>query len=1004
MKSLLLALLLGLGNLAGWAQPSTPSPSHSSYRLLGVEQGLVSPALISITQDAQGIIWVGGESGLFRFDGQRFHLVPLPVPDRFVNAVWPQKDGSLLVVTMEGLIHLWPDARVPAKVVLPRDPKVLLLQQDSEGRIYADREGTWCSFLPGGQPEPLPGWKDLPPMIAFTHLNTGERMAMDPTRIWLQPHPDGPIRMIAPPNYRPGEHPMDLARDGAGRLWVRTDQRALCQDREGPWMETVFPGPFLPNGYVMELDGQGWVWFFGQHGVVRARGQEQRTFAIGPLGGLVNAVLLDREATPWLATQDGMLQILGQGQWDISDDASGLPSPLVWGITRDGLGHLWVHTQNGTAVLDGPRWKRVIGGRMMRSFRDQDGAVWFAGNPGDRVHRGDPHTLSLSSYPTPIKPGSELVYGIARDAEGTFWLLSNHNRLFRSAAGPPFRWEAVVPPATSGTHPFWTLHPLPGGQVFLGAQGRLFQCLGSTLTPVEGTLPRVPDLVALNAQGRLVVGYFASQRLTVHEFQEGRYQKTGEWSALEATDPTLIVYAVAFDPSGRLWVGTSRGLAELDNQGQRVGWHPAGGGIPSGDINFRALLIEPNELWVGTPRGLGRFAYTSYPPSQLPPLPQLLELKVQGQPRTVDGLDLPRRNNLLEARFVVPSYLNVSTLLLEYRLNQGPWKDMESSRIRMESLSAGAYKLEVRGRYRYGLEGPILALPFEVLPGWWERKGFFALLALALAGITAGIVRLGQAGIVRQNARLQAEVSARTQDLEQASQAKSAFLASMSHELRTPLNAILLYAELLGEDARERGDTGTMSDTDKIARSGKHLLSLLNGIMDLSKIEAGKMDLVKEEIAPALLLQETASALGPLASARGNALEVEIEPDLPALFTDGTKVRQILINLGGNACKFTEKGVITLRGRRSAEGIRFEVQDTGIGLSPEQEKRIFLPYEQANRDTQTKFGGTGLGLALSVKLSNLLGASLWVKSQQGVGTCFFLECPLDSRPPQPHQG
>jgi len=997
MRRILLAILLGFGYLAGWAQPSTVSAFRSSHRLLGVEQGLVSPALISVAQDAQGIIWVGGESGLFLFDGHRFHLMPLPVRDRFVNNVWPQKDGSLLVATMEGLVHLWPDGRVPAKVVLPRDPKVMLLQQDATGRIYADREGTWCSFLLGGKPEPLPAWQNLPPMIAFTNLPSGERMAMDGSRIWLQANPAAPLRVIAPPKYLAGEHPLDLTRDGAGRLWVRTDQRALCQDPEGPWKETVFPGPFLPNGSVLELDGEGWVWFFGQQSVVRVRGQAHRTFAIGPLGGQVNAVLLDREGTPWLATQDGMLQVLGQGQWDISDEGAGLPSSLVWDITRDGLGHLWAHTQSGTAVHDGRRWKRVLGGRMMRSFRDRDGAVWFAGNPGDKLHRGDPRTLTLTSYPTPIKPGSELVYGIARDTEGAFWLLSNHNRLFRSRTGPPFHWEAIAPPATTGTHPFWTLHPLEGGQVFLGAHGRLFQCQGSTFTPVEGTLPEVPDLVARDASGRLVVGYFATQRLTVHELREGRYQKTGEWSAIEDTDPTLIMYALAFNPSGRLWVGTSRGLVELDPGGQRVGWYPAGGGIPSGDINFRALLVERDTLWVGTPKGLGRFAYTSYPPAQPPPRPHLLELKVQGQPRATEGLTLPRRNNLLEARFVVPSYLNTSTLLLEYRLNQGPWTDMESSRIRLESLSAGTYKLEIRGRYRYGVEGPILALPFEVLPGWWERKGFFAAMALLLAGITAGIVRLGQAALVRQNTRLQAEVAARTRDLEQASQAKSAFLASMSHELRTPLNAILLYAELLGEGALERGDAETVSDTDKIASSGKHLLSLLNGIMDLSKIEAGKMDLNREEIAPALLIQETVSALAPLAAARGNTLEVEIEPDLPPLLTDGTKVRQILINLGGNACKFTEKGTITLRVQRSPEGIRFEVQDTGIGLSPEQQNRIFLPYEQADRGTQTKYGGTGLGLALSIKLSNLLGASLWVKSQQGVGTRFFLECPLGGR-------
>lgn len=996
MHRFLLRVLLALAALTGWAQRS---PTRPTLRTYGVEQGLASPALLAVAQDDRGLLWVGGETGLFLFDGQRFHNLELPVRERFVRRIWPQRNGSLLVDTLEALVRIWPDGRQPAQVAFPRPGTGTLLQQLEDGRILLEVEGHWKQLNLGGQPEPVPGWEHLPPMLAFTHTDAGLNLSMDATRVWIQKGPGQAAQEIPGPAYRSGELPLDLTQDGTGRLWLRTSERCFHREGEGPWREGPRIGRFTGNGLILDTDGEGWVWLFGNDGITRVRGGEQQTYAIGPLGAFVNAVKVDPEGTPWLATQDGLVQILGQGLWSVSDVDSGLPSPLVWSLHRDALEQLWVGTQAGMAVLRARTWRTVTPGRMTRTSQAPDGSIWFGGNPGDRIYRGDPRSLAITSHPTPFHERNEILYGIAHEA-GSTWLLSNRNHLVRARTGPPFRWEPVAVPEGLGRHPFWALtHPRPGA-LFLGANGSLFHRDGESWRTVEGTLPQVPVLTAMDAQGRLVVGYLSSRRLTVHAREAGPYRKVAEWEALERPDVPLIIYALAFDSRGNLWVGTSLGLAVLDPQGRKIAWHEPGGGIPSGDVNFLCLRVEDRALWVGTPKGLGRFEHARHRKPLTPPLPILMEVQAQG--RSLTGpVELPRRGNLLEARFVVPTYLNPASLVLEYRLNQGPWKDMESSRLRLESLSAGAYVLEVRGRDVYGQEGPALPVPFEVRPGWWERAWFWA-LAMATAGaLAAVIVRWRSLSLLRQNELLQQEVALRTQELEQASRAKSAFLADMSHELRTPLNAILLYSELLSEFAQERQDEEMAADTRRIQYAGKHLLSLVNGVLDLSKIEAGKMDVAWDPFEPSLVLQEVSAALGMLALQRGNALTVEAAPDLPQLVTDGTKLRQILMNLAGNACKFTEAGAITLRARPHAEGLRFEVEDTGIGLTPEQQARIFRPYEQAEGATYIKFGGTGLGLTLSLKLAHLLGGTLQVRSEPGRGTCFTLDLPLRPREGRP---
>jgi PAS domain S-box-containing protein len=240
---------------------------------------------------------------------------------------------------------------------------------------------------------------------------------------------------------------------------------------------------------------------------------------------------------------------------------------------------------------------------------------------------------------------------------------------------------------------------------------------------------------------------------------------------------------------------------------------------------------------------------------------------------------------------------------------------------------------------------------------------------------------------------------------EQASQAKSRFLATMSHELRTPLNAIIGYSELLQEEWKSLEHPELVEDLETIRTAGKHLLTLIENVLDFSKLEAGKMSLFIETIDLEALFQEVAQTIQPLIVQNQNSFYVHCEPDIGMMESDILKVRQILFNLLSNAAKFTREGTIQLSARRRTlnqevvgNWIEFQVMDTGLGMMPEQLRRIFQAFEQAQTSTAKRYGGTGLGLAISQAFAEMLGGSIAVHSHPGKGSVFTVlfpvQCPL----------
>ena len=260
---------------------------------------------------------------------------------------------------------------------------------------------------------------------------------------------------------------------------------------------------------------------------------------------------------------------------------------------------------------------------------------------------------------------------------------------------------------------------------------------------------------------------------------------------------------------------------------------------------------------------------------------------------------------------------------------------------------------------------------------------------------------------ITERKQVQEELVAAVDAAEDANRAKSAFLANMSHELRTPLNAILGYSEMLEEEAQDRGLLDFVPDLERVRTAGKHLLRLINDILDLSKIEAGKMDLFVESFELPSLLREVESTMTPLAGKRGNTLETRFPQGIGSMRSDLTRVRQILLNLTGNAIKFTENGAVSLEARRVSEPGRewvvFDVKDSGIGMTPEQLGKLFKAFTQADASTSRRYGGTGLGLTISRQLCHLMKGEVNVTSEAGKGSSFTVRLPasLEASRPTP---
>jgi len=372
-----------------------------------------------------------------------------------------------------------------------------------------------------------------------------------------------------------------------------------------------------------------------------------------------------------------------------------------------------------------------------------------------------------------------------------------------------------------------------------------------------------------------------------------------------------------------------------------------------------------------------------------------------------------RKNSILETSLDCVIMIDAESRILEWNRAAEKTFGFRREEVINTKLPDTIIPPGLRDGHRRGMQhylntgiGPVIGTRIEITGMRSDGSEFPVELAVNRISLQGAPLFTATLRDITERKQAQDDLQQAKDAAESANTAKSSFLANMSHELRTPLNAILGYSEMLLEEARESNDETLSKDLTRINSAGKHLLALIGDILDLSKIDAGRMDLYPETFSVEMLVRDVSSTVESLISRNGNVLEVTLEPELGTMFADMTKMRQNLFNLLSNAAKFTSEGKILLDVQTDRDGehdgakddLVFTVRDTGRGIPPERMDQLFLPFSQLDKSISRDFGGTGLGLTITRKFSQMMGGDVSVTSELGKGSAFTIRLPRRYQP------
>ncbi|MBI2841156.1 MAG: hypothetical protein HYX75_22795 [Acidobacteria bacterium] len=1025
-----------------------PSKALTQYRhdVWQTRDGLPQSSVESMVQTRTGYLWLGTQEGLARFDGVRFavydksntkairHNRILALLEDRRGSLWIGTEGGGLVELSDGLFRNFSKSEG-----LP-DERVLALAEDHDGRLWVGTGSGLACYRDGT----VDAGRSVPELIG-TPI---ESLAVAANgKLWIGTAGRGLFRYDHAQVERvgpDGEAQSTVAKvfcDADGSVWFASNAR-LYRLQEGP-SARVDEQSWARWGSIGEIyrDRQGSLWVGTDAGVVRFRDGRVESYSVkdGLSNDVIHCILEDHEGSLWIGTMDGGLNRFADGAFTTYSTAEGLSHDIVSPIYQDREGRIWIGTRGGGVNCYAREGFTTYTARdgladdfVQAIVQDREGTLWFG------TKRGGLCSLREGRFKTYTdRDGLPIasVRALFEDRRGDLWVGTLNHGLARFRDGG-FQLFTTKDGLTNNTvffiledHEGTVWFATNGGGLNYYRDGRF-----GAITTKEGLSIDIVNTLHEDAAGTLWIGTYGGGlnrlthgRLSSYTTREGLFDDA--------------VFRILEDGSGNLWISCNKGIYriakhqfdELDRGGRRL-LEPAAFGVVDGMKNRECngadqptgWKMRDGTLWFPTIQGAVMVDPAHLPTNTLPPAVVIEELRVDDRVAGIAATpEIPPGAQRVDIQYAGLSFRVPARVRFRYKLEgfDGDWVDAGARRTAYYTrLPPGSYRFRVQACNDSGVWNTVGAtLGLVIIPHIYQRPLFyFALMAVA-AILVISIHRLRVQRLKRRERELVEIVEQRTQSLrlemertaralreaeeqreiahaakteaEAANRIKSWFVANTSHELRTPINSVLGYSEMLIEEAEESGNLVAIPDLRKIHAAGRHLLGLINDILDLSKIEAGKLDLQLDTFDLGALVEEVAASVRPLIEKNGNALAADGTDVAGSICADPARARQILLNLLSNAAKFTRDGEVRLEVRRETDRVLMRVIDTGIGMTSDQIARLFQAYTQAGADTSRKYGGTGLGLVISRRLAQMMGGEISVESAPGKGSTFTLTLP-----------
>ncbi|MCP4655787.1 MAG: response regulator, partial [bacterium] len=978
-----------------------------------VEDGLPQLSVHQILQSPDGYIWVSTEEGLGRFDGVRFEVfdrsnTPAIADSVFSGGLSIAPDGALWAGSNAGVLRIHGSE-------MRRYGTADGLSHERVHTVLAEEDGVW--------------------------IGTEENLNL---------LADGRITVLGERDGLPDPTVAALARDAAGSLWIATTN-GLCRLRDGE-IETVPAVPGLPTGAIWTLHAarDGILWVGAQSGLSRFDGRRFTTYppqagfrsitavtddadgnvwvgsyglglsritgeeivhyreADGLPGDLIGDLHVDREGSLWVGLIFAGLLRLTDGVFTTYSSAEGLAHDVTYSVYEDHRGDLWIGTGGGlNRFRDGvfttyTEADGLVTNKILPLVEDPEGTLWIATSGGlSRLRDG-----RIEPYPIPGPWALDDVTALYVDRGGALWMGGN--------GGIKRLQDGVITTFPVGERglrhdrAYYIHQDREGTLWFATLGGGLVRFDGEAFThytTADGLANDVVLTIHEDAEGTL---WLATWGGGLSRFRDGRFTTFSTRDGL----PDDKFFRILEDDQGYLWMSYNKGIMRVgrsdldayaadrttrlpvtvyDRADGMKSAEASGGTQPAG---WRA---RDGRLWFTTTRGVS-VVDPARAERRIEPPPVVLEqMRIDNQPVELGESVVVAPGWLhLELVFTAPSFRAPEKIRFRYRLEgyDEDWVTTDARKrfAQYSNLDPDTYRFRVEASHD-GLEWTPqgAALEIVVLPPLWRTWWAYCLYALILGAGIAAYLHAHRKEIERER-----KISARLREIDQL---KDEFLANTSHELRTPLYGMVGIAESLIDGATGELPEATRAHLAMIVSSGRRLGGLVDDVLDFSKLRHDSLELVRQPVELHALTDVVLTLSRPLAGDKNLELRNAVSPSLPPAHADENRVQQILLNLVGNAIKFTETGFVEVTAGFDPDGdgqLEVRVTDTGIGIPEQQQARIFESFVQADASTERAYRGSGLGLAVTRQLVELHGDRLRVESAPGRGSTFFFTLPAST--------